>query len=689
MVTQAKRNSDDMPFIELDMDEFNKTRSHTPDEVRQYLQDTIDLLGKKNENAEDLSEDGNERDQKQSRIKNGRNQAAENSAKKDLELFEKDPETYTTLFSIKKNSEETISRTDAEGKSSDVEQSKTSICVDENNNLFLAVDILRPADVSFQIQDGKLSFDPKGMSPDKLKEMLSYLERRGLLSLTNLDSIKLENADEETLAMFEEAQKEKKDELGDEEQIITSEGEEELKDTPKNDNKLNIDEVREPEGEENHTEGERTDDIPVTTPANNSAEALGNAKAAITKWMDKNKRRNLSYFVSHKDGYTVFTTFDKENPDNMKLDGVLDNNTNDVKVRHECKIYVKQGKNGKVEISFSTSGTKPLSDAYADLIMDAHKDAGNTRVKFGKMTDANEGVIRAACGRAMIVPVGLKLSQTKFDKMIDAAEGKNGKNNPKVLKYKRDLAMQFAYQLQQKGIDWHEEKNKNNVDCRCIRNAIGAYNFTPFHDLWEDFGLRNEYENIIREGLSGNSGAAATIGATQAVTKLYAAYGEAVNSNEGTLDYLVSAKCKSLTSQEKEEFKKAISGMEKTSIRDIPPEKAILLFKLMQKTQEKRASQKIEEEYKRLINDKFYKGNAARDAVRPYLEDAVADIENVKGDLTEYGAPIGVMKQGTPKYDFSNLHQRMSAQRQAPANTAGNSQAPLNALRNRNGATYH
>ena len=125
----------------------------------------------------------------------------------------------------------------------------------------------------------------------------------------------------------------------------------------------------------------------------------------------------------------------------MEQDGVIDKKTKDVKVRSECKLYVKMDKDGRLEISFSTPNGKPLSDTYADRIMDAYKDAGISRVKFGTMSDANEGSIRAACGRALIVPVGLKLSQTKFDKMIDAAEGKNGKNNPKVIKYRRDLAL--------------------------------------------------------------------------------------------------------------------------------------------------------------------------------------------------------------------------------------------------------
>lgn len=384
--------------------------------------------------------------------------------------------------------------------------------------------------------------------------------------------------------------------------------------------------------------------------------------------MNKNKRRNLSYFITHKNGYTVFTTFDKENPENMEQDGIIDKKTKDIKVRSECKLYVKMDKDGRLEISFSTPNGKPLSDTYADRIMDAYKDAGITRVKFGTMTDANEGAIRAACGRALIVPVGLKLSQTKFDKMIDAAEGKSGKNNPKVIKYRRDLALQFAHQLKQKGIDWQDPANKNNVDCRCIRGAIGAYNFSPFRDWWEDFGLRDKYEEFIKNSGSGNrNGAADAIGATKAVAKLYAAYSDGIGSDnpEGTLDYLVSDKCQSLTPEEKEKFKEVIRGSEKMQVRDMPPEAAKKLFAIMQQTQAARATRKINEEYEKLVKDEFYKGNATRDAVMPYLTEASTEIENVKNDLADIGLPpILVIKIGMPKHDFSPIQRRLKAEKE-------------------------
>ena len=144
-----------------------------------------------------------------------------------------------------------------------------------------------------------------------------------------------------------------------------------------------------------------------------------------------------------------------------------------------------------------------------------------------------------------------------------------------------------------------------------------------------------------------------------------------------TLDYLVSDKCKSLTPEEKEKFKEVIRGSEKMQVRDMPPEAAQNLFSFMQQTQAARATRKINEEYEKLVKDEFYKGNAARDAVTPYLTEASTEIDNVKNDLADIGLPpILVMKIGMPKHDFSPIQRRLKAEKeqakQNNSNIAGN-----------------
>ncbi len=659
MVTTATNNAENKPFFQLDFAKFADKRTHSAEDVRNVLESRISQI---TEIPEDI---GDDRAAKENFLRKRKEEMAYKNAVNDLQLFDKNPELYTSLFALKEatRSETYTSNPGAENERQS-EKTRTRMCEDQNGNLFLAVEMLKPADVSFQIHDGKLTFDPKGMTPDQLKEIIAWLDHRGLASSLDMDSLKLENADSKTEELFASAKERLQEEKNAAEDEVTYSG---AADT------LTVGQSADDntDAEENEDEIEGThglpfnEPIPVKSGDRNKAPsgAYDNAIESLTKWMNKNKRRNLSYFVTYKGGYTVFTAFDKENPENMEQDGIIDSKTKDVKTRNECKLYVKMNENGRLEISFSTPGGKPLSDTYADRIMDAYKDAGINRVKFGTMSDANEGAIRSACGRALIVPVGLKLSQTKFDKMIEAAEGKNGKNNPKVIKYRRDLALQFAYQLEQKGIKWNDSKNKNNVDCRCVRSAIGAYNMSPFRDWWEDFGLRGAYENIVKGNNTSGNKASEAIGAAEAVGKLYRAYNEGID-NDGTIGYLVSDKCKTLSEEEKRQFKQHIAGSENTPVRDMSPEAAKALFTIMQRTEAQTAQKNIEEEYVKLVKNEFYKGNAERDAVSSYLSNAEKAIYDVSEDIKDYGLPpVLICRLGSPKYDFSKVQEQLKKEK--------------------------
>ena len=80
----------------------------------------------------------------------------------------------------------------------------------------------------------------------------------------------------------------------------------------------------------------------------------------------------------------------------------------------------------------------------------------------------------------------------------------------------------------------------------------------------------------------------------------------------------------------------------------------------MQKTEEEIAKNKIEEEYKRLVNDKYYKGNAEWDAVSGFLSDAQTRANNVAEDIKDTGLPpILICRIGNPKHDFSAIKKEM------------------------------
>ena len=190
MVTKATNNTAGKPFMELDLQKFAQNRTHTAEEVRNVLESHI---RKAIEIPEDL---GDDRAAREAYLRKRKEEVAYKNACDELDVYQKNPELYTTLYALKNAANaETVSEGEGD-RAKESERANARICEDQNGNLFLAVDIMKPTDISFQIHDGKLYFDPSGMTPDRLKEMLAYLDRRGLASFIDMDSLKLENADQ-------------------------------------------------------------------------------------------------------------------------------------------------------------------------------------------------------------------------------------------------------------------------------------------------------------------------------------------------------------------------------------------------------------------------------------------------------------------------------------------------------------
>ena len=208
MVTKATNNTAGKPFMELDLQKFAQNRTHTAEEVRNVLESHI---RKAIEIPEDL---GDDRAAREAYLRKRKEEVAYKNACDELDVYQKNPELYTTLYALKNAANaETVSEGEGD-RAKESERANARICEDQNGNLFLAVDIMKPTDISFQIHDGKLYFDPSGMTPDRLKEMLAYLDRRGLASFIDMDSLKLENADQTTGEMFAAAKDDIKQEIG-------------------------------------------------------------------------------------------------------------------------------------------------------------------------------------------------------------------------------------------------------------------------------------------------------------------------------------------------------------------------------------------------------------------------------------------------------------------------------------------
>lgn len=672
--------------------------------------------------------------EKYNRIKRMKTMVELDSQQEKLRLWDENPEVFSKLYAIQESSRTDIINEGSPDSPNDVEMNKTKIMKDEKGDLFLAVDMLKPSEFSFKIYDGKLEFSMEGMTAEKMMAMIDYLERRGLASAINYDAVKafdekgnqdttqlftLQNGDDKAVEMFDEAIERKKADYlahnGEEEVMLKTSGDNdneaddgnEARDGDENTNEdenasenenASEDENTYQDEDENQVTGENDDNgvnpssqdnneeaQPTQESANKqrkhspdssfaSQKAYGEAVKSLREWASKNRRRNLSYFETYDRGYLVFTTFANENPYNMREDGKIDEKGN-LKCTHECKYYVKVNKKNQLEVNFSVPPGGKLTLDHVDRIMDAFKDAGLSRIKIGPMRDDYEGVYRAGCGKALIVPVGIKLSKSRIDAMLEEAGKKHGKNTPKVMKYKYALAQQMASNLMKKGINAYDTANKNDSDCRAVRHLTLEYKFSGFRDLWEDFNLRDTYEGIIDRNATKNEngdGASQTAGAAFAVSRLFKIYSNSVipgnwwdkplsvNETIQKMPHnLLSDKEKIAFTQYLNENK--IDGNQE--FMRMRPEAALKkLFEIIHETESDKARYRINAEFNRITQSSPYPGGGEskeRQAIRQVISNATETMRDLSIEIKDMQLPDIVTKSlANPDHDFTKLSSR-------------------------------
>ena len=102
MVTKATNNIEDKPFIPLDFQAFADKRPHAAGEVRNVLRSRISQV------TEVPEEIGGDREAREAFLRKRKEEMAYKNALNDLELFDKNPELYTTLFSLKETANEEV-----------------------------------------------------------------------------------------------------------------------------------------------------------------------------------------------------------------------------------------------------------------------------------------------------------------------------------------------------------------------------------------------------------------------------------------------------------------------------------------------------------------------------------------------------------------------------------------------------
>jgi len=623
------------------------------------------------EASADTLDEAQKRELKQLKINRNKVAIQGNPNAEHLQALDKNPENYVALYSIKQNVEE-------------ADEAKATLEIDPNGELKLKIQMLHPTSANMEISDGKVSFSTEGMTAKEMHDMIAFLQSHGIVA--DMDNLKLENADEKTLDMFDEAEQLFEDEKAGEESLFpfaeVKEGdyEEYPEEEPLDKLKGNMFDDILPDEEE--------EEAPVETPkfGEQKEESYGlfGGKApkktvpvdksskddfdqSITKWMNKNKRKNFSWFEGNTwDGWDTFTCYSSENPRQNRKPITIDPKTGEMKYNYEFKVYTKMV-NGHLQVCFSLPPGRNLTDDQAYMITSALKDAGVKYVRYGKgMTDANEAIMRTACAKRLLVPTDHKIDFERYDKMINAAAQKVDTNSPEIYRYKYDLAMQMDRILRKKGIDYRDDANKDKPDCRRIRWAIGTYKLHPFRDLWEDHGLRDDYEKKLAEGTPGpdcinpKDGAKRVIGAKRAVGLLYKMFSENADQNVG---YLLSKEFKSLNDKEKGVLRAYIdnNGLStETSVRDMPPAALRKIYDEMCKTQEVKAKEDIDKEYLELL--KKSKQNGSKNdpeevAVRKIFGSADTYIRNMNDQLQEYSLPkivLTAVDMDSLKHDFAD-----------------------------------
>lgn len=655
----------DRPYFELEAPKD----ANSAEELNRYYEQNKKLNEDKYESQQreiteleaEQTAENTSTDLKELKLKVAKYLANINVCDKSLAALRSNPEQFATLDFFKERI----------GEDPDVAKA----ILDLDNEPF-KLSIALKSGVNLEVSDGKVYLDSEEMDAQKMHDTIAFLGQHGLVE--NSENLEIKDADEQVQACFDEAQEQFEEESYGGSQIfgMTEDGGEI---PPEELQQLSEAEMAAADSKQSGTINENSADDnnvgyqgfgaePQTSATSEKKTDSKNnpLKAAcdsIEGWCNKNKRRNYSYFMGSTLGWTTFTIYPGEDR-NQNIKPVTKDKDGKIKVNYEFKVYARM-RNGKLEICYSLPPGQKLTDDQADIIAGMFDDAGVKNIDFKTMSNANQAIMRTACAKKLLVPTSHKLDQERYDKMIDAAGKKNDPNSPKLYAYKKDLALQMARYLQnEKGIDWRNDKNKNNPSCRRIRWAIGAYELHPFRDLWEDFGLRAEYEKRLAAGSPGDpdctdyeNGAVKVIGSKMAVYSLF----EMFNKNASKdVKHLLSPNCKELTGEEKDALRVFVNdtGLKlDTVVRDMPPASLLTIYGAMCKTQEEIVKTDLEKEYLNVARSNHE--NGSRDdpeekAISRMFSRANTMINSLNDELSDCNLPqIYLAKKDTPKYNFA------------------------------------
>lgn len=598
-------------------------------------------------------------------------------------LLEANPDLYAKLYNVKQRS-----GTRDEAKN----DPQTMIMPNQKGQPCLAV-VLQDArfPAGFIISDGKINFTQDHidqMTVDKMREIVDYLERRGIKDIELPGGI-----DEKLAAMYNEAEQANK---AAEEAARANEQEDPaaenapIRPLPEN----NHEEIPSA-GAANHDLSNENTNLGNETVVAAQTVDYGKAVKSIDDWVfgagGLDKQRGWTGFKSYKGsslgdfgralfggnmkGWDCWAIYDQGNFNNPELDGKIDKEGY-MKVKYALKIYsrVTKDKNGneRLDIRYAMPNNKKITDDYADGLVGILKKAGNTHINFPNgLPESDLGTFRLSCAKQGIVPMMKNLDANKVKKMLEAAESKL---KPKeLIEYKLKLAEwmeKCALEDCAKNGQDMEEHHNNAI----ISSLRAEYEYAPFHDMYEKRGgMRGILENVVREnGENHKDGIVKIYAASSAVKDIFDVYKDNPNAPLGAVMTALAQKTGVRDMEQfKNDFMRHMAADEKLRgkalnldkpLRDMSPREVGALMKAMLPHEEKIAQSKLEAKFKKSIDD--YNSDVIGDKESTIISDfkrkSRENISNIDKELKDDLGVKGIFtpSQGDPDYDFTELRQK-------------------------------
>lgn len=510
--------------------------TYSPDAVRQILSNKMKRLQEGFENSDDKLHDYMEQGKNVNEAVAGKNEALRelSSARRQQELYGKNPELYSQLYAIQENSKEY--KFDENDNLVEDGRVKTAIAENDKGEMCLLVRMqMEGSPFSFALRDGKVTFPTGEMSPDQLKEVMDFLWRRGISDFELPKSV-----DPQLAESFEKAKEEFDNENhfkeGDTPQPTWVNGEPENENGERgNEEAGQQDDVNAPAPQENgeNAPGANGQEAPqeqsAPAPAPAPAQEKFNAEESVEKWLsnDKGKKKGLSFFKEKSilgGGWTEFRVYDKENADNLKLDGKRDkkgfaNNT------YAYVLYTKKRKDGTYDFGYAMPNGKQVTDAVVDKIIGMNKDQGRKKINIGGLPEDDTPKFMENCGKKLMIPTGIGLDARKIKTIMRKAEDRGSEDE--LLQYKYDLVQQMVDNEIAKAKKKDPNYGQNGEDPmdllkemnrKFAEDVIDEYSYKGFKEGF-NLGLRK----VMSEAANGRE-ADAYIASARATRQIYDAY---------------------------------------------------------------------------------------------------------------------------------------------------------------------